>query len=260
MSTILIRSGVDKWMAEDMPRLRGAIRSRDHAKALDPFINNRTFEEVPEVVSAIIRASTHLAPATVNARLHILRRVCNLAYKRWDWIEKPIAQKVAMLPVSNERHYYLTRAQVEALVQASGNVNAGKLIVFAAFTGLRLSEMFRFNKHPTLWQGSIRLPARTKNGRPRSIPLHPKAMNIAKQMPLLLGPNRLKIHWKRAREICHLEHIHWHDLRHTFASWILQAGGSLAELKELMGHTTIQQTMRYAHLEVRHLRRAVNRL
>lgn len=260
MSAILIRTGIDKWMTEDVPRLKGAVRSRDHAKALDPFINNRSFDDIPDVVSAVIRASSHLAPATVNARLHILRRVCNLAYKRWDWIEKPIAQKISMLPVNNERHYYLTRAQVESLVKACYDPNAGKLVVFAAFTGLRISEMFRFNKHPTLWQGSVRLPARTKNGRPRSIPLHPRALTIAKQMPLPITHQQLRKNWEWARQQRHLEHIHWHDLRHTFASWILQAGGSLAELKELMGHTTIQQTMRYAHLEIKHLRRAVNRL
>lgn len=247
-------------MVDYVPRLKAADRSRDHANALKPYIINKTFDDVPAVVSSILRGSGELAPATINQRLHILRRVCNLAYKQWDWIEKPVAQKISMLPVNNERHYYLTRAQVEGLVRACYYREAGQMIVFAAFTGLRISEQFRFNKNPTLWQNSVRLPARTKNGRPRSIPLHPRALTIAKQMPLDITRQQLRKNWEYAREQRGLEHIHWHDLRHTFASWILQAGGTLAELKELMGHTTIQQTMRYAHLETKHLRRAVMRL
>jgi site-specific recombinase XerD len=57
-----------------------------------------------------------------------------------------------------------------------------------------------------------------------------------------------------------LHHIHWHDLRHTIASWVLKAGGTLPEQKELMGHSTIGQTARYAHLAPSHLKQSIERI
>ena len=50
------------------------------------------------------------------------------------------------------------------------------------------------------------------------------------------------------------------DLRHTYASWLVQAGVSLQVVKELLGHTTIKTTMIYAHLTEKHVDSAVDKL
>jgi integrase len=54
--------------------------------------------------------------------------------------------------------------------------------------------------------------------------------------------------------------FHFHDLRHTFASWAVQRGATLQEVKDLLGHSTLAMVMRYAHLSPEHLRSAVARL
>ena len=48
--------------------------------------------------------------------------------------------------------------------------------------------------------------------------------------------------------------FHFHDLRHSFASWFMMRGGSLQALKEILGHTDLKMTLRYAHLAPDHLR------
>ena len=57
-----------------------------------------------------------------------------------------------------------------------------------------------------------------------------------------------------------LDDVNFHTLRHTFASWAMMRGVSLKELQELLGHTTLAMTMRYAHLAPERLRTAVSRL
>jgi len=52
--------------------------------------------------------------------------------------------------------------------------------------------------------------------------------------------------------------IRIHDLRHTFASWAIQAGIDIRTLKDLLGHTTLTMVLRYAHLSLEHKRQAVN--
>ena len=57
-----------------------------------------------------------------------------------------------------------------------------------------------------------------------------------------------------------ITNFRFHDLRHTFASWLVMDGASLMEIKELLGHHDITMTMRYAHLAPDRLRDAVGRL
>lgn len=61
-------------------------------------------------------------------------------------------------------------------------------------------------------------------------------------------------------EAAKLDDVTFHTLRHTFASWAMMRGVSLKELQELLGHSSLAMTMRYAHLAPEHLRTAVSRL
>ena len=62
-----------------------------------------------------------------------------------------------------------------------------------------------------------------------------------------------------ATEAAGLGAFHFHDTRHHFASWFMLRGGSLQELKEILGHADITMTLRYAHLSPAHLRSAMLR-
>src|SRR5439155_24310829 len=66
--------------------------------------------------------------------------------------------------------------------------------------------------------------------------------------------------YNAAVAIAKLDDVNFHTLRHTFASWAVMRGVSLKELQELLGHSSLAMTMRYAHLAPEHLRAAVSRL
>jgi integrase len=66
--------------------------------------------------------------------------------------------------------------------------------------------------------------------------------------------------YENAVEAAKLDDLTFHTLRHTFASWAMMRGASLKELQELVGHSSLTMTMRYAHLSPDRLRSAVSRL
>jgi integrase len=69
--------------------------------------------------------------------------------------------------------------------------------------------------------------------------------------------NSFRSAWEAALAGAGVEGFRFHDLRHTFASWLVQRGRTLKEVQEALGHQTITMTMRYSHLAPDHLRAAV---
>lgn len=254
-----VSDALKRWREEYEPHLRN-LRSYDtQSRSLEQRAGTRPLRDAVAIAGEI-RKAKKLKPATINRQLALLRRLCNLAYDDWEWLDKPLGRRIKCLSErGNERHYYLTRAQVEDLRAKCEDPAVGDLIVFAAFTGLRLSELNRVTAGHIM-NDVLYVDAHTKNGKPRSIPLHPRAQAIGLRMPLDVPTRHRVEQWTEARRLCRLDHIHWHDLRHTFASWLIQSGASLLEVKELLGHSTINVTMRYAHLAPDSLSRAIKRL
>lgn len=252
-----IGDALQRWQMEYEPHLRN-VRSYDtQSRSLAMYVGSRTLNEAA-AVACEIRARKGLQPGTINRRLALLRRLCNLAHDEWGWLNAAPRIKV-LSEKGNERHIYLTRAKVEALRMACANKEAGDLILFSAFTGVRHSELFRIKAEHVV-NSTLYIDARTKNGHPRAIPLHPRVSAIGAHMPLACTPRMLRREWDAARKRTEMLHVHWHDLRHTFASWLVQAGVSILEVKELMGHSTIEVTMRYAHLAPDSLAKAIAKL
>ena len=131
------------------------------------------------------------------------------------------------------------------------------MIRFSALSGLRLGEMLAL--HPgQVRDGLLVLDGNTKSGRPRGIPLPPRAVRIAKaRLPWPLSRDQLRDRFVAARNAAGMAHIRWHDLRHTYASWLVQAGQPLTAVRDLLGHSSLAVTHRYAHLAPAHLAAAV---
>jgi hypothetical protein len=108
----------------------------------------------------------------------------------------------------------------------------------------------------------------TKSGKRREVPLNSRADAVlarrgSKSSGLVFGTRKwdhFRSAWERAVDRAKLVDFHFHDLRHTFASWAVQRGASLQEVKDLLGHHSLAMTLRYGHLALEHLRSAVARL
>mgnify|MGYP002035789199 CR=1 FL=1 len=64
--------------------------------------------------------------------------------------------------------------------------------------------------------------------------------------------------FNRAAKQANIHDLHFHDLRHTFASRLVMSGADIRTVQELMGHKTISMTLRYAHLSTGHKQRAMD--
>lgn len=149
---------------------------------------------------------------------------------------------------------YLTKEEAECLINNSGDLRL--LIIMALNTGMRRGEMFNLS-----WD-NVDLKARlihiliSKNGERRSVPINTTLLNelnkeedkTGKVIKLNFSFEWLRYKFKCLLKKCNIKNFRFHDLRHTFASWLAIKGVSLYTIKELLGHKTIEITQRYAHL------------
>lgn len=255
----LISEAVERWMLEYVPRLKSNYAIASQVSALLPFIRGRALSEIPDVAEEVKAAWSELKPATINRRLAILRRVGNLACDVWRWIDEPVGRRVKLLRENNQRHFYMTTEQVEIVARHCTNPHAADLIRLAAYTGIRTGHMMRLTRHDVVGD-TLRLDSSGKGGRPMNLPLHPSVQSIAERLPLPISKPALRKQWEAARVAAGMPEFHWHDLRHTCASWLVQAGVPLLVVKEILQHATMQTTIRYAHLADENRREAIRRL
>jgi len=254
-----IAEALERWLTEHVPKLKAARKTRGHAAQLLPFITGRTLAESPQVWAEIKAELAEKSPATINHKGRILRQLCNLAQREWAWTDESIGSRIKLLR-ETPRESFLTLAQVNSLAKACTMREARDLILFAAYTGVRYGQMFSIVGRDQVRGGVLHLDRTGKTARLQALPLHQRVQGIAKRLPMPITEKQLRVQWTGARAATGLSHVRWHDLRHTCASWLVQAGVPLYEVMQLLGHSTMAMTQRYAHLQTKHLRAAVDKL
>ena len=213
-----------------------------------------------------------VSPATVNRETALLKHMFNMA-ERWDLYQgrNPV-RLVRFLPEDNFRLDTLSEDEEQRLLVASPPY-LREMIVFAINTGLRTSDIFNLEWREVDMQQQRLKKIVKKSARPLSLPLNNAAFRVVEmRLAVQHGPhvfynpltgdrftdvnNALKAAGKRAK----LAKVTWHMFRHTFASRLTRDGVDIVTVKELLGHSNISTTMRYAHSNDDAKRRAVNRL
>ncbi len=204
------------------------------------------------------------AIGTCNRVLAVFKTICSFAqihgYLPRD--KSPCAGVSSFKnPCSKER--YLTRDEgirLMATLERDGSLSA-LAIQLLLLTGARKNEILKARwENVCLEQRFISVPL-SKSGRQRYIVLSDAAMAIIRKIPrrkdspwLFEGhtPGKpmpdLYNYWKKLRQGLGLEDVRIHDLRHTFASILVNSGHTLYEVQRILGHCDPRTTMRYAHL------------
>jgi integrase/recombinase XerD len=258
------------------PKTRACYASSD--RACRPTFSGRYLDEIDrrligEFVSR--RKQGGVSDITIRRDLAFLSSMCAMAI-RWGWLDtNPVtAFSKRTLKESRPRTRFLDHAEYVALLtEAADHVRPA--IVLAVETGLRKEELF------SLTLPAVDLPRReivlemTKSGTPRRVPLSDTAITTIQGILADQDRPRAATHlfvkadgsrygdvkkgFAAACRRAKIKGVRWHDLRHTFASWFVQAGGDLYHLSRILGHATVQMTTRYGHLRTHDLHVALGR-
>lgn len=221
-----------------------------------------------------MRRQEGVGPATINKELATIKHALTKAVA-WKMVRKDIRQDLKEVQKEKEPpgrlRYLEDEAEAQKIIQyCHGSFQA--LVITTLYTGMRRGEVLNLTwDQVDLKQGVIRL-TQTKNGEARDLPINETVRSVLAGLR-----TRIDVPWvfhdeeghkfpdtrKRFEWACKQAKVtdfHFHDLRHTFASWLVMRGTPIATISELLGHKSLSMTMRYAHLSPAHKAEAVRSL
>lgn len=197
--------------------------------------------------------STPLSPATIRNRIRYLTAACRYGWKHHNMCEFDPAARVVVPVVRNERRHFIDRKTMLQLARACKHRRTRAAIRIAFYSGMRLGEIIK-----AVRTDSAFVLADTKNGEPRIVPIHPKIKGCAR----IKIPEASKVgkYFREARKSAGLDYLHFHDLRHSAASSMINQGVDLYTVGAVLGHKSASSTKRYAHLATDSLREAIGKI
>lgn len=257
----------ERWLAsrEDAKWIE---KDRGYIARLNEYLSGKRLDEITAAVVADVRDKLRATRAngTVNRIMGVLNTILNLACEEWQLIGA--APRVKKLK-ENERVRWLTPEEAANLLQALPK-RIRPIVQLALATGLRESNILNLEWNEINMSGrSLAIPGtKMKNGENFGAPLNDAAIAVlAKQKGKhprwvfprvwggVVGPLRAIDNgmWQAACERAGITDFHFHDLRHTWASWHLQTGTHMLALMQLGGWKDEKMVKRYAHLATGHL-------
>lgn len=249
-----IDQAVARYLRERVPELKHGANVRREIAWLEDWYAGRPIEQLPEVCAEYAQDQHGaLAPATIKNRISYLRAACRWAWKRHRMGDHDPGARVVAPTVRNARETTISRLQMVTLARACGHRGVRAVIRIAFWSGMRVGEILAAERRAGMF-----VLRDTKNGEPRIVPMHPM-ITSASRMPM---PRRSEIDywWPKAREACGLAHVRLHDLRHTAATEMVNAGVDLATVGAVLGHKSHASTKRYAHHGVQRLADALAKI
>lgn len=268
---ITVTELLTKYLAEYAPvhKKPGTVRrDRSLAAHLVKAFGAMTLGQVtPAQIAAYqtARQATGASAGTVNRELALARHAFNVAIRQWEWASRNPFTVVTREREPKGRDRWLREDEERGLLAACPTW-LRNLIVFALETGMRLGEILALPwRNVDLARQTVYVAAgTTKSAFPRTIPLRAKGVALLAAIQarpravasVLVFPSRrgrlitqgtVNRAFRRALARAGIADFRFHDLRHTFATRLCQAGVNLYVVQRLLGHQDPKMTQRYAH-------------
>ena len=250
----LQEKGHKKSLNDDKAKIRALVTFRGK------ILTDLTRDFVMETINAL-----EVADSTKNRYAALIRAILNLCAGEWEWIEK--APTISFKKEPRKRIRWITTDEASRLIEALPEFYAD-MAEFSLMTGLRQNNVLHLEWSQVDMKRKIAWihPDQTKSGRPLGVPLNDRAVSVLqrqmfrhKKYVFISNVTKGPIEsvsskaWNKALATAGITNFRWHDMRHTWASWLVQSGVPLMDLKEMGGWETIEMVQRYAHLAPQHL-------
>lgn len=261
-------------------------------KHILPIIGDRPLQEISvrdiDAVISVLKKDGRKKNKTINHYLQVIRTVLNYAVRNSDLLRNPIT-RAHFLPEHEVAYQYWQKQEAEKFIahvdQKYRHVNSFVYLVYmiALNTGMRWGEIIalrwdciHFVGKPHIvvkWSYCIKsrqMRETTKGHKIRYVGINEALLQALKEAAATRSPdsefvfhtavgtilyisNFYQRHYLKDVEEAKVPKIRFHDLRHTFASLFMMENGNLYDLRNILGHSDIKMTMRYAHLAKEHI-------
>lgn len=278
---------VQRYMIEVMPQKAPGTQcsQRGHIKYWREVFGSRCIEDIRRLDidrerERLLRK--HKTTTTARRYLGTLSHVFSVAMRDWEYIDDNPVAKVRKPPNNPGRTRFLTRDEQAELIKAckaqTWNSDLYCVVLIALNSGLRLSEI------QTLTWRQVDLDTRlvdlwkTKNGKPRRVPITVGTVDALREVMqerhreaaiygrTVVADDRVfrrhfEAHFRKTvKERTSLKGVTFHTLRHTCASELVMGGKDLRTVAAILGHSSLNMVMRYAHLNTAHLSAAIDQV
>ena len=229
-------------------------------------LRGRTLDQVSrDLIDRLVsRQLSRRSDRTKDLYVALIRAIFRKAMREWEWIDAMPAFRTYAKAV-RPRVRFLTTEQAEAVLERLP-AHQREVVLFALATGLRQRNILdlTWDRVDLARRIATIEEADTKNGEALGVPLNDVAVAVLERQkgrhrthvftyrgrPLRTANTRA---WRSALKACGIKDFRWHDLRHTWATWLRQNDVPTWVLQELGGWKSESMVRRYAHMSVKHL-------
>ncbi len=252
----------ERMIREEFPKLKRPENYRFTMRSLSGYCLGRNVEDLRDIATEV-SLDGRWKVSTRNRLLQFLSRTNRLSNK---WYGTPLIQ-ISRAGMVEGREIYFTSEQVQRMVGRALELfkpeglgsHLGRSIRIGAYTGLRQGEILALRADDI--RGDIIHVRQSKTGRPRFVPF---PEHIRTDLLAFIREEKRPRHWytRNFRKVLKEMGLegHFHDLRHTCASWLIAEGVDIYTVGKILGHTSVSTTQRYAHLSIDSLRTAMRKL
>ena len=261
----------ENWAKAEQPRNtfranRLALQKLRRIAGDDCRLDQISLRQLDQMAADCARAK--LSPASINNYIRHLRTVLRKAVE-WGHIAVNPFRGARMRPQEKRPPSYIKQSDAAKVLASVEDMDLRRLMAAYLATGRRRNELLALTWENIDWEEGQYFVAKAKRHLSRWYPLSDAFGAILDSMGRKKA-GRVFDRWDHADTVSHLVKsalrssgygkLRLHDLRHSFASAFLQAGGDLRTLQDLLGHTEYRTTEIYAHLSDDHLASEVNRV
>ena len=256
-----------KFIEEHAPKVSGNMQTSytTSLKHLIPFFGETNLLSIsPKMISRykVLRNNEGAASASINRELSMMSKAFNIAVREWEWIKENPVLSVAKDKENNDRDRWLSKDEETTILDKSPEW-LRDLIVLSLNTGLRQEELLSLEWSRVSLVRKTMLITKTKNDKPKTLPLNKIALDVINRRSKVksikndyvffnrngkkINAHNLRSAFNNVKRKAGIEDFRWHDLRHSFATRLAQAGVDIYKISKLLGHKDIKMTQRYAH-------------